>query len=525
MKSEMAVTQSMPLADVPPAANAASGVLATIHEVVPPLLLGAVAIVFAPLLHTVSPVLAIAIQSLIACAIALLLPGYTTAIAIFTLLFQNIVVSIMAPIIAGPSELEFIKGYNFLCCAVMWAVVVIANLIRWRTLPPAIVRLMLAGAAVTAVIGVYFVVGLLQDPMSAVIYLRNVIFPVLIFQLALLTAATHPARLTRILVAIGVLMIVCGYVEFFFRDIWLDLTNGHAYWRFEEIKATDSGIWEKEMRATGSVPVDLKDRFKFSFLNTPLLDGLGFDEFLRVFGPNISAISYAYGLAFFILFMCATKRYLFAALAIPLAIVCGVKGALIMTLFVIAGWLGTLMIGAFWTLVAGVVAALVYAAVGLYVGLQIGDYHVIGFMGGLNGFLQWPLGRGLGIGGNLGGDFTSIDWSAAQSAGAVDGAVESAVGVLIYQMGIGAIVPLSYYAAIALLTWQRYRQSMMLPQGLAAFGILITLINGIFQEEALFAPLALGTLLALAGLVLGNAIRADWNRAIAAGAGAVEPKP
>ena len=67
---------------------------------------------------------------------------------------------------------------------------------------------------------------------------------------------------------------------------------------------------------------------------------------------------------------------------------------------------------------------------------------------------------------------------------------------------------------------------MLLPQGLAAFGILITLINGIFQEEALFAPLALGTLLALAGLVLGNAIRADWNSAKPRHATvAMEPKP
>src|SRR5262249_26229433 len=159
-------------------------------------------------------------------------------------------------------------------------------------------------------------------------------------------------------------------------------------------------------------------------LNTPLLEGFGFDQLLRVFGPNISAISYAYGLAFFILFMLSTKRYLIAAIAVPLAIVCGVKGALIMTLFVIAGWIGTLVIGALWTLVGGVIAVLVYAAIGIYVGLQIGDYHVIGFMGGLNGFIAWPFGRGLGVGGNLGDDFAKIDWSAAQQAGAVDGAVE-----------------------------------------------------------------------------------------------------
>jgi hypothetical protein len=430
-------------------------------------------------------------------------------VAIFTLIFQNIFVSILSPAISGPSELEFVKGYNFLICAVMWATTVVAYLVGWRSAPAAVTRLMLAGFAVMAVVGIYFLIGFMQDPLAAVIYLRNVAFPILMFQLALLTASSHATPLTRGLIVIGVLMVVCGYLEFAFRDFWLDITNGHSYWRFEEIKATDSGVWEREMRATGNVPVDLKDRFKFSLLNTPLLEGLGFDAFLRVFGPNISAISYAYGLAFFILFMAATGRYLIAALALPLVILCGVKGALVLMLFVAAGWIGTLVIGALATLVVGVAAGVIYAVIGLYVGLQIGDYHVIGFMGGWNGFVQWPFGRGLGVGGNLGADFSSIDWSAAQAAGAVDGAVESAVGVLLYQMGIAAIVPLAYYAAIASLIWRRYRRSMLLVQGLATFGILITLVNGIFQEEALFAPLALGMLLALAGLALGNSIRAE----------------
>ena len=157
--------------------------------------------------------------------------------------------------------------------------------------------------------------------------------------------------------------------------------------------------------------------------------------------------------------MLSTKRYLIAALAVPLAIVCGVKGALIMTLFVIAGWVGTLVIGAFWTLVGGVLAVLIYAAIGIYVGLQIGDYHVIGLMGGWHGFLEKPWGRGLGSGGNLSESYFSIDWSAAQAAGTIDGAVESAVGVLLYQMGIAALVPLGFYFAVALKAWRLYAAS------------------------------------------------------------------
>jgi hypothetical protein len=132
---------------------------------------------------------------------------------------------------------------------------------------------------------------------------------------------------------------------------------------------------------------------------------------------------------------------------------------------------------------------------------------VIGFMGGWNGFLQNPLGRGLGVGGNFSEGFNSIDWSAAQQAGAVDGAVESAVGVLLYQMGIAAIVPLGFYFAVGMRAWRLYASSGILTQGLAAFGLFAVLVNGVFQEEALFAPPALGLLLCLAGLVIGNAIR------------------
>lgn len=497
-----------------PAALPGSGARAAASEIVLVFSLGTACVAFAPLLHASSPALAIVVQALIACAIALVAPAYTPAIAIFALLFQNLFVSVLSPIVAGPSELEFIKGYNFLACAVMWTTIVGGYLMRWRSAPAELTRLMAAGIGVMAVIGLYFLIGFVQEPLAATIYLRNVVFPLLMFQLALVTAASHATPLTRTLVAIGLLAIACGYVELAFRDLWLDLTNGHAYWKFEEIKATDTGAWEKEMRATGHVMVDLKDRFQFDFLNTPLLQNLGFTNMLRVFGPNISPISYAYGLAFFILFLCATRRYLLAALSLPLAIFCGVKGALILMLFVGAGWLATKVIGAVPTLIAGMIAAAIYAALGIYIGLRIGDYHVIGFMGGWNGFLQAPLGRGLGIGGNLSADFTSIDWSAAQAAGAVDGAVESAVGVLLYQMGIAALVPLAYYASVGLVAWRLYRTSGLLPQGLAAFGILITLVNGIFQEEALFAPLALAMFMCLAGLAIGHALRVQAAAAL-----------
>jgi hypothetical protein len=261
------------------------------------------------------------------------------------------------------------------------------------------------------------------------------------------------------------------------------------------------------MRATGYVLVELKDRFKFDFLNTPLLEGFGLSNMLRILGPNISAISYAYGVAFFVLFLFSVGRPLLAIFALPIAVLCGVKGALILMVFVAVAWISSRLLGAAVTLILGLLVLITYVIVGLAIGLEIGDYHAIGFMGGWNGFLQAPLGRGLGIGGNLSAEFSSIDWRAAQQAGSVEGAVESAVGVLLYQMGIAAVAPFGFYFVIAIKAWRLYAISGLRTQGLAAFGILVVLVNGFFQEEALFAPPALGLLTCLAGLVVGNAVR------------------
>src|ERR1700730_1448887 len=486
------------------------------HEVALTIALAVASIAFAPLLHAISPLLAIPAQTLVACAIVAAAPAYAPPIAIFILLFQNLFVSILSSYIASPSELEFIKGYNFLNCAVMWLATFALYVFRLRDRSPEVNRLMIGSTLVLGVVMLYFFAGFLENGLAASIYLRNIVLPLFLFQLGLLTAATYEMRVTPILVTIAVLFVLCGYIELVFRDFWLEITNGYAYWHFDEIKATESGVWERDMRATGQVFVDLKDRFSFSFLNTPLLEGLGLSDMLRVFGPNISAISYAYGVAFFVLFLFSVGRPLLAVAALPLVVLCGVKGALILILFVAFGWISTRLLGAVVTLLLGFIGLIAYTIVGLYVGLQIGDYHVIGFMGGWNGFLQQPLGRGLGVGGNLSADFSSIDWSAAQQAGSVDGAVESAVGVLLYQMGIAALLPLGFYLVIAMKAWRLYAASGILTQGLAAFGILVILVNGIFQEEALFGPPALGFLSCLTGLVIGNAIRVRSDVDIAA---------
>jgi hypothetical protein len=477
------------------------------RDVIPAICVAAVSIAFAPMLHVVSPILAISVETLIGCAIVAVVPAHAPSIAIFILLFQNLFVSLLSPYIATPSDLEFIKGYNFLACSVMWLTTLALYALGRRNHSTEVNRMMGWGMLALATIMLYFAIGFVHNGLAASIYLRNIVLPLFLFQLSLLTAATYKVRITPFLVTIGVVLIVCGYVEFAFRDFWLAITNGHTFWGFDELKATQSGTWEAEMRATGRVPVDLKDRFSFDFLNTPLLEDFGLSQIMRILGPNMSPISFGYGIAFFILFLSSVGRPLLAVCALPLLILCSVKGALILTIFVFLAWASTRLLGAVVTLVLGFTGLIGYAIVAVYIGLQIGDYHVIGFMGGWHGFLENPFGRGLGVGGNLAEGYFSIDWSAAQQAGTMDGAVESAVGVMLYQMGIAALVPLGFYFAVGLKAWRLYAASGILTQGLASFGVFVVLINGIFQEEALFAPPAMGLLLCLTGLVIGNQIR------------------
>jgi hypothetical protein len=153
----------------------------------------------------------------------------------------------------------------------------------------------------------------------------------------------------------------------------------------------------------------------------------------------------------------------------------------------------------------------VYVLAGVAVGIHTQDYHVIGFIGGLRGFLSNPIGRGIGVGGNLSLDMTTIDWSKSQQLGHTDIAVESSVGVLLYQMGLFAVVVFIALAWIAMRLWKHYVRSGERLYATTAFAVLAVTANGVFQEEAMFAPLALGIVLAIAGLLLGRAYRRPYT--------------
>jgi hypothetical protein len=212
--------------------------------------------------------------------------------------------------------------------------------------------------------------------------------------------------------------------------------------------------------------------------------------------------------------LAALGSWWYVILALPLLLVVGSKGALIVTVLVTPAIAALPYLRGRAPLWLFVAVLAIYAAAGITAGIRMQDYHVIGFVSGVNSLLGNPIGRGIGVGGNLVVEVATIDWNRSQHLGQMDQVMESAVGVLFYQMGVFALVLLAALIWLAVKLWGLYMASHDRLFAAGAFALLTITVNGIFQEEALFSPLALGVVVALAGLLLGRAYRTTPAEAV-----------
>jgi hypothetical protein len=253
--------------------------------------------------------------------------------------------------------------------------------------------------------------------------------------------------------------------------------------------------------ATSRVSVDFSSAGDLvSFLTSSFFNVVGgWLQTVRFGGPNMHSVSYAYVLAIGALVALSLGIYWFAAATLPFLFLIGVKGGAVLLFATVLLSLVGRLFGCKVLIVSGLCAAFAYVTFALWYGLSVGDYHVIGLLAGLNGFLQNPLGHGIGVGGNLSVDVTSRDlgkeWDLNQRYGA-EVPLESAIGVLLYQMGVGA-------TAVAYTIWTAFRSSihhLKSDTGLVPLSITVVTVNGLLQEEA-FSPYALGLLALFAGVL------------------------
>lgn len=434
-------------------------------------------------------------------AIALVLPSSMPFLLVFAFLFQNTFIAFAASWVDGTETLDQMRGLNLVMLAAVFACFTVTGQFSTRSLPLGLRPWINLNWLVMLVVGVYFGIGIaVGNGKDAVIYLRGIMIPLLCLQIALACGARYRVPLAPALLVATLLIVAYGYCELLFEIDFLSLFHGDRYLWLKMQQDITSGYYSRLLAETGFVLRGVEDMMQVSLFNVTGSEHDALKVF-RLSGPNFHPISYGYALALLSTWLFALRIRWVALLALPLLMFIGSKGAMVLFLLFFA------MVVAVRLLPARVATALLVVVLAAYIaavtalGIKLADFHVLGLMAGIRDFLLNPLGHGLGSGGIM--SDIRVDWQRAQALGATDVPVESAIGVLLYQLGIGTAV----FVGLLVLLARHLRQSYMAhraPLLLFAYVSVSTICaNAFFQEEAFFAPLALGLCLMLAGLSVG----------------------
>lgn len=331
---------------------------------------------------------------------------------------------------------------------------------------------------------------------SVIAYIRAYIGGLMMLGIGLIagarTSRDYASALTKIF---GISLSLWGLAELFFQGEMIRLLNLIDYYsmKYFDVRPVITNVDE----LLG------KQR---EFLNLSGQFGLGF-KIPVLNGPNIHPISFGYGLAF-----CGLSAFVFgspfiAALCFLVTVVVGAKGPIVLSLFAYAFYFLHRFYGGNvrrWALTVGWILAAYIVVVFLY-GLSSRDYHILGIMGSIKGFLARPWGHGVGVGGNFSVMATEgADFQTFQLQGYADYALETALGVLLYQIGVAIVVFFDFYRKLVARVWTAVAGDPSNPRLIVfALALILILVNAIFQEEA-FSPAGWGLWLLMGGFLLGG---------------------
>lgn len=449
---------------------------------------------------------------LLTALLALSVPAGVPVLIVCAFLFQNLVVAWFTPFVPDDNTFDALRGANFVLLMTAFGLFAVASFQKRVRAFPALRPWLLLSFALCAVIGLYLILGAVRGgPKDAVIYFRNTITPLACFHIAILAASLYRIEMRAAVTWLCAIAVAYGYLEQAFRMDFLSLFHGDLYIQRGLKEQIEAGVWEKALRETGFVLRGLEDTMTTAFFNTAAFGDV-LPRMFRNGGPNFHPISYAYALALLSSWLLFRGRWLWPLAALPLLLVIGSKGAAFLLVVALGSRLFYRPARVGLTLAVVVLLAAAWTAAATVYGARHGDYHVLGLIAGVREFLAKPFGQGLGIGGNLSSTSLNLDWSVAQDQGAVSVPVESAVGVMLYQMGLGSFVFFGFLVALARHAARRLSKTGN-PDFLFAFVTVVTIsANAALQEEAFFSPLALGLCLLLVGVAFGTDIRRHQSR-------------
>ncbi|MFN7025070.1 MAG: hypothetical protein ACK4QP_11215 [Pseudorhizobium sp.] len=453
----------------------------------------------------ISTTLGVAAVFIATATVASVRPTSLPTVIVTSFLYQNTVISAFGPLVGSGDAFDALRGANFVVLVAATAVCIFAALVDPRRIPYETRKWLLASVLVLGVITVYLGLGAARGaPRDALVYFRNTVTPVACFIIGLTVASLYKMEMRRAIVALGGGALVFGYCELFFAMDFLSLFNGDEYIQRRIVRQIETGYWERILKDSGFVLRGLED-----VMMTPLFNIPGYSDVLpqvfRLSGPNFHPISFAYALAIISIWLIFRNRFGFLIAAAPLLVIIGSKGAMIAVLMALALKFAVGVMPPRTAILGFIAGSLGYITIAVIYGRSVNDYHVLGLLAGLRDFFRNPIGQGLGFGGNLSSSIEgNLDWSRSQLEGIADLPVESAVGVMLYQMGIAALLFFAFLTAIARKCAGLYLRRRN-PDALCGF-MLVTIIsvNAVLQEEAFFSPLALGFALMLVGITMGR---------------------
>ncbi|MCD7059662.1 hypothetical protein [Pelagibacterium xiamenense] len=409
----------------------------------------------------------------------------------FLLIFQSTVIAITINGYSDRSELSTAQGLQFLTLSIFgfhsWIHINNMKQIDIVTLSKLLTLFFL-------LCSVYLLYGLIENgAQNAIIYFRSSISSSLLICFGLYVGT----RLSES--DVKAMFTVCMIAAIIFTIIEMIATKE----LYEFINAFEFFSVKYEGRYNFYSLESVIEFSKRPLLNLPIFRDLGLTTF-RVSGPNMHSISLAYLSMFGLLLFFSQKNYILATLCAAILIAIQAKGPIIILLISFSFYYArSIFSKRIWKVLLALTLAS-YATFGIWYGMQTRDFHVLGLIGGLEGFLSNPIGHGLGAGGNL--SRIEFDWQDFQNAGAAAFGVESAVGVLLYQVGIATFALVGFYIWFANYTlnffWKRHsRLGLLLSLAFAT-----TVVNGIFQEEA-YNPFALGQIGLMLAVIVGSTLR------------------
>jgi hypothetical protein len=422
------------------------------------------------------------------------------------LIYQNLIVSIFSPGMDYMPTYVSLGGTNFIALCVI-AVIAMNRLMtpHWWQKSRGVIRLVLLALAMATVYTA--IVTAKAGPTSAITYFRAFTSPLFAVLVGLDLGRTWGFKtIATAFIFSVVLSIGLSIVEYtnpldyyalvnevsYYQLKWGSLPGGTKFWGPQDVVNTFTEVF---FNVSGTSPSEsVATTFRFG-------------------GSIITPTSFAYILAVVGLVAVSLRRSAWLLVILPLMFLEGAKGASLLLVLSFVVWMvWILTANKPMVVICGAILVVAYVSFGLIAGFQNGDYHVVGFMGGVHSLASTPFGHGMGVGGNMSalaaGGF-KMDGPGGFTKLGADFALESAVGVLFYQTGVASIFMFAVFIGLLYAApFGELRGGRVVPvrRDILFFAIAMIMVNGIFQEEA-YSPYAAGTIMLLCSVLIGNGRR------------------